>query len=165
MSGSAVGRTHIRVMQVSNRIIGLMAIFGGFAIIYGTLEFRDVPGQQFGSEFFPRITSVALVLTGICLAATKVTTPVVTIPDWFKDGRLFRAVSLPLCGLLWIFLAPELGFIFTTFLLVAVLILVLGGRLLSLVLVSSAITLVLYAVFGWLLRVPLPVGLIEYWFI
>ena len=52
-------------MQINDRIIGLLAILGGIAVIIGTLGFREIPGQQFGSAFFPRLLGGALILCGI----------------------------------------------------------------------------------------------------
>ena len=150
-------------MQFSNRIIGLVAILGAAAIVYGTLGFRAVPGQQFGSAFFPRITAGCLGLTGLALIVTSPPGPWVTVPDWMRSPQVVKAAALPLGGLAWVLAAPALGFILATFLLIFALILVAGGRALAGVAVAAVLTMILHAVFGVLLRIPLPFGLVEAW--
>ncbi|MBW4709748.1 tripartite tricarboxylate transporter TctB family protein [Roseobacter sp. YSTF-M11] len=151
-------------MQFSNRFIGIVAVIGAIAIVYGTFGFRAIPGQQFGSAFFPRITAGCLALVGVAMACGSPSGPWITLPDWMRSHRALRAAALPLGGITWVLLAPYLGFILATGLLILALVLVTGGRLLAGLGVAVGLSLLLHVIFSVLLRIPLPFGLVEGWF-
>lgn len=149
-------------MQLDDRLIGVLAIIGGIAVIAGTFDFREVPGQQFGSAFFPRIVGAALMFTGVTLfLSAKGDGPWITFPDWMKGRSAFSGIAVLAAGIFWLLAAPHLGFMGTTFLTMAALMLVAGGRLLTSLLISAGMTGLLHLVFGVLLRVPLPYGFLE----
>ncbi|NIA72074.1 tripartite tricarboxylate transporter TctB family protein [Pelagibius litoralis] len=152
-------------MQFSNRFIGIVAVVGAVAIVYGTFGFRAVPGQQFGSAFFPHITAACLALTGLAMILGPSTRPWFTLPDWMRSRRGLRAAALLAGGIAWVLLGPSLGFILTTFLLILALILLAGGRVLIGLGVAVGLTLLLHVIFGVLLRIPLPFGVVEGWLI
>ena len=148
-------------IQFNDRLIGALAVAGGAAVIAGTLGFRELPGQQFGSAFFPRIVGSALILTGFALIISAARVPWLLVSDLLR-GRAALQVACTLVAVIgWVLVSPVLGFIPATALIVFGLILVAGGRLLPAACTAVGTALLLYAVFGLLLRVPLPYGVIE----
>jgi len=148
-------------MQLNDRLIGLLALCGGVAVIAGTFGFRELPGQQFGSAFFPRIVGFALILTGLALATMPAGGPWLRWPDLLRGRAKWQVAAALLAVIAWVLLAPSLGFVATTFLLIWGLILVSGGRPLAAAVTALVMAAVLYAVFAVLLRVPLPLGAVE----
>lgn len=141
--------------------MGAIALMAAIGIVVGTFGFRSVPGQQFGSAFYPRIVAGGLAVLGIAFLFTGDRSAPATTAEWMRSSRAFKAVALPVGGLLWITLAPEIGFIATTFFLILALILILGGRLTAGIGVAAGLAFLLYCVFAVLLRVPLPHGVVE----
>lgn len=148
-------------MQLNDRLIGVLTLVGGAAVISGTFGFRELPGQQFGSAFFPRIIGGALILVGIMLMLSPVRGRWMTIPDMLKGTALLQVFMIITAVIAWVMIAPQFGFIATTTLLITALISLSGGRLIPAALIGVCMALLLYAVFAVLLRVPLPFGVIE----
>ncbi|MEM8569670.1 MAG: tripartite tricarboxylate transporter TctB family protein [Pseudomonadota bacterium] len=150
-------------MGFSNHIIGFAAVLGAAAIVAGTFGFREIPGQQFGSAFFPRITAGALALTGLALIVTSPGGPHVSLPTWVRTVERLRAAAIPIAGLLWVLAAPMFGFLLTTFVMIFALSMIAGGRLLTSLGVAAGVSAVLHVIFSSVLRIPLPFGVIERW--
>lgn len=148
-------------MQLNDRLIGVLAICGGAAVIAGTLGFRELPGQQYGSAFFPRILGGALILTGLALMISRAKGPWLRVPDLLRGTAKWQVAATLGAVIVWTVLSPYLGFIIATTLMIWALILLAGGRLVPAGLTAMFMACLLYAVFGVLLRVPLPFGAIE----
>ncbi|MGI9420059.1 MAG: tripartite tricarboxylate transporter TctB family protein [Geminicoccaceae bacterium] len=149
-------------MQLDDRLIGILAVIGGIAVIAGTFGFREVPGQQFGSAFFPRIVGSALMITGaVIFLSAKGGGPWIALPDWMRGRSAFSGIAVLAAGIFWLLTAPLLGFMATTFLTMAALMFLAGGRPLTSLLISAGMTALLHLIFAVLLRVPLPYGLLE----
>lgn len=148
-------------MQLNDRLIGALAVCGGMAVIAGTFGFRELPGQQFGSAFFPRIVGAALILTGLAMVAIRSDGPWVRLPDLLRGRARWQVAAALVAVIGWVIVSPFLGFIAATTLLIWALILVAGGRVIPAALTALVMAGLLYLVFGVLLRVPLPFGAIE----
>lgn len=148
-------------MQLNDRLIGVLTLVGGAAVIGGTFGFRELPGQQFGSAFFPRIIGGALILTGVLLMLAPVRDRWVVIPDMLRGRALMQVVLVFAAVIVWVVVSPVLGFLATTSGLIFALIMLSGGRFVPAALTGIGMAGVLYAVFALLLRVPLPFGAIE----
>jgi len=149
-------------MQLDDRLIGVLAVIGGIAVITGTFDLRDVPGQQFGSAFFPRIVGSALMITGAVLFwSAKGGGPWIALPDGMRGRSAYSGIAVLSAGVFWLLAAPHLGFMVTTFWTMAALMLLAGGRLLTSLVISAGMTILLHLIFATLLRVPLPFGFLE----
>lgn len=129
----------------------------------GTLHFREIPGMQFGSAFFPRILGAALILTGLALIGTAAKGTLIRLSDMVK-GRAGLQVLAVLVGVVaWVLVSPLLGFMAATALLISSLALLGGGRPLPSIGTGTGIgiAIFLFIFFGKLLRVPLPFGVFE----
>lgn len=148
-------------MQLNDRLIGALAVCGGIAVIAGTFGFRELPGQQFGSAFFPRIVGAALIMTGLVMVVIRTQEPWIRVPDLLRGRAKWQVAAALLAVVVWVVVSPLLGFIAATTLMIWALILVAGGRVIPAALTALVMAGLLYFVFGVLLRVPLPFGAIE----
>lgn len=149
------------IMLINLRIIGLLAVLGGIAVYVGTLGFREIPGQIFGSAFFPRILAGALILCGGALAARATPGDAISVGPMLRGWSGIKVVVVLASIIIWTSVAPALGFIPTTALLIAGLALLAGGSAVPSLATGSAVSIILYLIFGKMLRVPLPRGVIE----
>ena len=148
-------------MQINDRLIGALAIVGGVAVIAGTIGFRELPGQQFGSAFFPRIVGAAFILTGIAMILTGKSGAWLQLSDMVRGKAGLQVLSALLAVIAWVIISPHTGFIAATLVLIFVLILIAGGRVLPALATAAFMASLLYLIFGVMLRVPLPLGVIE----
>ncbi|GHA62849.1 tripartite tricarboxylate transporter TctB [Amylibacter ulvae] len=148
-------------MKINDRIIGGLTILGGLGVIAGTLEFREIPGQLFGSAFFPRILGVALILTGFVQTVTGANGALFQVNEILKGRSGLQVLAALAAIVIWVIISPALGFILTTACLIAALAMLAEGRLWPSIATGVVMSFILFFVFGKLLRVPLPYGLIE----
>lgn len=148
-------------MKFSDRWIGILAILGGLAIISGTFGFREVPGQQFGSGFFPRIVGGAAILTGLIQILIATPAPALRIAPELRSRDALLKLGVLGAVIFWLLAVNSLGFLLTTTIIAFALAVALGARPLPALAVSAGLSLLLHAIFGVLLRVPLPRGVIE----
>lgn len=149
------------LMKINDRIIGGIAILGGVSIIATTFGFREIPGQMFGSAFFPRILGSALIIIGATQAITGANGKPLTVSEILKGRSGFQVLAALIAVVLWVLISPLLGFILTTSSLIAGLAILANGRFWPSVLIGIVMSFILFFVFGKLLRVPLPYGIIE----
>lgn len=148
-------------MHINDRFIGLLAILGGIAIIAGTLGFRAIPGQQFGSAFFPQLLGGSLILCGVAFAANGSGGALLRISKILKGRSGLRVAAVLASVIGWVVVSPLLGFIVTTTLLIAALAVLAGGRVVPSAATGLGMAVVLFLIFGQLLRVPLPLSALE----
>lgn len=150
-------------MKLGDRWIGILAILGGLAIISGTFGFREVPGQQFGSGFFPRIVGGAAILTGLVQILIATPAPALRIAPELRSRDALLKLAVLAAVIFWLLTVNMLGFLLTTALVALALSLVLGARPLPALAVAAGLSVLLHVIFAVLLRVPLPRGVIEGW--
>ena len=148
-------------MRLGDRAIGALAILAGCAILYGTLGFREVPGQPIGSAFFPRIVGLAAIAAGAVQIAAAAGGPLLSLPGWTGLRGALSALAVVMAAVLWLALAGSLGFPATTAAVVAGLALVLGARPAPALATGAGVAAALHLVFAVALRVPLPRGPVE----
>lgn len=153
-------------MRFNDAVLGAVLI--GFAIV-AFLEartFPQVPGQNYGAALFPLIIAAALGFSGMLLVLSGARRwRVAPLADFGaaegRAGRFFN-VALVIATLVFYILTSEpLGFIPTAFIIVAVLLMRLRGRLLSSLAIAAATVFFVHLVFSRWLLVPLPWGVLE----
>lgn len=153
-------------MRFNDAILGIVLI--GFAALaaVGTLEFPQVPGQDYGSALFPRILCAGFAIGGLLLILSgwrnRATQPLLDTDDWARSpGHLFT-LALAVGGVLFYILVSDwLGFIPTAFLVAFTLMVRLRGRWISSFVIAAAVTAAIHQIFYGLLLVPLPWGVLE----
>ena len=153
-------------MRLNDAVLGIAFVIAGAAIVLQAQTFPAVPGQPYGSAFFPRLIGFGLCLVGTILIVQGVrarrTVPWATWPAWTRSHlSMARFAAVPLALVAYILLADPLGFIATSLILLTALQLLLRVRPLRAVAAAVIVTALIEVVFGMLLRVPLPRGIIE----
>ena len=153
-------------MKISDFISGLIFMIAGIGIALEAQSFPAIPGQPYGSTFFPTLIGIAMAIGGGILLVTAVIKnkiqPLVILPPWLKSKRGVGSILLVVFSLLfYMFLADTLGFSLTAFLLILVLQKWMGAKWIPACIIAAAATSSFYIIFSVLLRVPLPHGIIE----
>lgn len=146
-------------MHLSHRIIGILALLGGAGLIVGTLDFHALATQHFGAAFFPRLLGVALIFCGVLMVIVAPRSVAFRVTLTGRAG--LRSVALFASVPFWVLVSPVLGFIATTFLMMTALTMLAGAKILPAVTSGLGLSFLLFLIFGQLLRVPLPYGLLE----
>lgn len=149
-------------MVLRDSVIGLLVAGGGLAVILEAQTFPDVPGQQFGSSFFPTVIGAALLATGALMALLDLLKgggKWIQLPSFLFDRHAALSFLFVLSALIFYILASEyIGFDATVIAMTLGLMLWFGVRWRVAVPVSLVSTAVFHLIFGTLLRVPLPPG-------
>ena len=148
-------------MVRSNALVGGAAALLGAAVYWNTLSFPKLPDGTPGPSLFPQILSVLLVVSGLILILES------------RRSRTDEAVSyqgiaiLKAGGVLvgvaaYIVLVERLGFLLTSGLLLAGLMLMLNVRVRIAIPVAVVVAVGCVILFEKILRVPLPPGLLRF---
>jgi putative tricarboxylic transport membrane protein len=154
-------------MKVNDAVLGAVLVLFAAAMIWHTRTFPAMPGQDYGPALFPVLIGIAMIIAGAALIAGGIarrrTEPWFGGADWLRSRRHilnFMAIAGGL--LLYILISDRLGFVLTGGPLLFVwLVLLRGGRPLSALAISIAVTLAVDYAFTRLLLVPLPLGVLE----
>ena len=153
-------------MRLSDTITGCFFTVSGIAIVLHAQNFPSIPGQPYGSSFFPTLIGIAMALGGLVLASSAVikgkVMPLVRSPDWLRSPRAIASFLLVLIAMgFYMLTADRFGFCVTTFLIIFGLQVWMKAKWLSALCIAIAAAAIFYIVFAILLRVPLPYGLVE----
>ena len=159
-------------MKISDTVVGVGFVGAGAAIFAATLGFPRLDGGAPGPALFPRVLAVLMIGFGACLAfptalsrhtnppdATPVPTPVPAGP---RPGGVINALLVFAAIIVFMLVSPVLGFLLTTAAILLGLMWWLGTPLPRAAAAAVGLTLFVYVIFGKVLRVPLPLGLL--WF-
>lgn len=170
-------------MKVSDRVTGLMLIVLGALAYYGGSLLPPVPGQQVGPDVFPMVIGGALVACGVLImlgigrtfedeekVVTSETGEVVHAAQLEQERGLvagflnggWKVLTPPATLFFYYFASEKLGFWITATLMIFVLAWTQGAKpkwALGLAVVAPAFV---HLVFYKLLRVPLPIGLLQF---
>ncbi len=146
---------------------GIFLAFAIFAFAYaGT--FTPLPGIKYGPDLFPRVVATIMGLAGLAMIIGALRPvgrqPLFVIAGWARKPRSHLLIAAVLLSILFYILASaQLGFLLTGFLMLGGLLGATRGpsKLLSSAVTALAVSIIIYLLFVRLLRVPLPMGLIE----
>lgn len=156
--------------------IALGGVFaaGGLLILSQALTIHSMPGLPVGPGLFPTLTGAAMAFFGAVLVIQGwLTAPdedVPLLPEeasgeaavLYAPPKFFSPFVLGIlgCTLASIVLMPVLGFLITGLLFTFAVVLLSGGKLLPALIFSPIAAGVIYAIFAYGFRVPLPRGLV-----
>ena len=153
-------------MRVNDWVTGAVLLAFALALALWSQTFPPIPGQQYGAAVFPTLVAVGLAGCGILMIASGIRHggPAVAWADWARERHGVRNVVVTVAAILFYILAAErLGFILTMAPILLLMFRLLGvGWLLSIAL-AVVVTLAVQYLFGSLLYVPLPWGLLAPW--
>jgi putative tricarboxylic transport membrane protein len=153
-------------MRANDFVTGLILIVFATAMIAYTGTFPPFPGQKYGPALFPRILGSGMILCGVLLmlrgrrllAAGE---PMFGLDPVYRQGRAAIASLAIVVAILFYALASNaLGFVPTAFILLLSLLLLYGTRPVTALIIAIVAVLFMDWFFGWMFRVPLPLGLL-----
>jgi putative tricarboxylic transport membrane protein len=153
-------------MRVNDLISGALIIVLAAVMIAYTTTFPPFPGQKYGPSLFPRIIGGGLILCGILLMLRgrrqlAAGAELAGIDDAYKPVKGWASVVMIL-GVItgYIAFSTSLGFVPVAVVGVLALLWWFGVSLPRAALISLIAVLVVDWFFGWLFRVPLPIGIL-----
>lgn len=150
-------------MRLDDRLTGALLVLLGIAVAIAARGIPAVPGTTFGPDLLPTIIGVALAVCGgvICLGGVRAAAPGpwLDLSDW-------RGRTCGIIGAVWaiggtilgVVYLQAIGFPLFAFGFALPLMLLMGAKPLVSAVVSAVVALVAFAIFSYLLLVPLPVG-------
>jgi len=138
---------------MSDRVAGaLLALFAGW---YGweANSYRTAFGDPMGPALFPEALAVPLGLLGLYLLARPDPDP-----EWSSGRYLLAQVTTIALLVVYALVLQPVGFIPATAVLAGLLAFFLGARPARAAISGVAVSLIFYALFDWLLEIPLPPG-------
>lgn len=155
-------------MHINDAILGVITIAVSIFIIAVARTFPALPGVPYGPGLFPTIIAGCMSLGGVVLIIKGIRqfpqSGWLTLDPWAKTLRSYFTLGLIFAALLfYILFSDTLGFIITSALILAALLLWTRGleRLLSSLIISVSFSVVIYLVFVKFMRVPLPPGMMQ----
>lgn len=153
-------------MLNADRIGGLLLSGLGIACIAASIQLPRIPGQPVGPAVFPIVVGVAL-----CLCAVLILLSAGAVPEEEMIGddlpaqyspamAALRLLLPPVILVLYVLAIEPLGFLIAGFSVIMATAVLLGGRMIYAVPLAAVMTVAIHSVFGTLLRVPLPDGLL-----
>ncbi len=153
-------------MRVNDLISGALLILLAAAMVAYTATFPPFPGQKYGPSLFPRILGGGIVICGLLLLLRgrrqlAAGAPLAAIDDAYRPVRGWASVAMILGVILgYILFSDAIGFVPVAFLGVSALLWWFGVGLIRAMVIAAVAILVVDWFFGWLFRVPLPIGLL-----
>jgi putative tricarboxylic transport membrane protein len=152
-------------MRLHDGLIGAGFALAGAAVFAATLRFPRLEDGAPGPALFPQILAVLMVLAGIVviLQGRRRSGEGVPAPERVRArSGITNALAVFATIIAFMVVAPVLGFLITSAAILFGLMWRLGASVARAALASVGLTLFVYVIFGKVLRVPLPLGLL--WF-
>jgi len=158
----------MRMTRLWDALIGAGFALAGAAVFLTTLGFPRQDDGAPGPALFPRVLAVLMIVFGASLTVSRLAGRGAAAagesaagPAVARQGTVNALLVFAAIVFFMVASAP-LGFLITGGLILAGLMWRLGAPLVQAVPVSVGVTLFIYVIFGKILRVPLPLGLL--WF-
>ncbi len=151
-------------MRLSDTVVGAGFAAAGALIVGGTLGYPTLEGGHPGPALFPRIVGSLMAIAGALLAASGARARDASEPVAWRRLHRSRGFVDALCVLGavagYMVVVERLGFLLSAALLLFLLMWRLRVRPLRALAVAAGLSALVHLLFGKLLRVPLPPGLL-----
>jgi putative tricarboxylic transport membrane protein len=150
-------------MRLNDALLGLLLVVLAGAIAWRAQFFPAVPGQTIGASAFPTLIAAGFAFCGVVLIVSglRERAPAVIWSDWTQEPRAILNVLATIGAVVFYLLAARtLGFIPTTFLILLALQRLFGVGWAATLSVAILVPIGMQYVFGKMLLVPLPWGLL-----
>jgi putative tricarboxylic transport membrane protein len=153
-------------MRVNDLVSGALLIALAAAMIAYTATFPPFPGQKYGPSLFPRILGGGLIACGVLLMLRgrrqlAAGAALADVDAAYRPVRGWASVAVILGVILgYVLLSDLAGFLPTAFVGVLAMLWWFGVGLGRAVVIAAAAVLSVDWFFGWMFRVPLPLGLL-----
>jgi putative tricarboxylic transport membrane protein len=150
-------------MRLNDALLGLILLVFAGALGFVARGFPAVPGQDYGASAFPTLIAAGFAGCGLALIASglRARAPLVIWQDWVRSriGRI-NVLAIVAAVVFYVAAADVLGFVLTAGLILLVLLRLFGVGWGLTAAVSIVTPLAMQYLFGSLLLVPLPWGLL-----
>lgn len=153
-------------MRANDLVTGLILIVFATAMIAYTGTFPPFPGQKYGPALFPRILGAGMILCGVLLMLRgrrllASGEPMFSLDPVYRSPKVAVASGAIVAAIIFYALASGvLGFVITATLVLLGLLLLYGVSPVRAVVIAIVAVLFMDWFFGWMFRVPLPLGLL-----
>jgi len=153
-------------MRIDDRLFGALICLLGIVVVRHSAGFPGIPGQYYGPALFPTVigwgfVACGLVMAGAGLRRAGLRGALLAFPDWFASPRGLMSVAVMLGAIAaFVRLGDLIGFQILSFATLSLLYLIAGRSLARSVGAALLVTVLMELLFGKLLRVPLPRGLL-----
>ena len=157
-------------MKLHDSLCGAVLFALAVFIFAYALTIPPMPGQQYGADVFPRLVAIGLGGFSLMLVyrgwkSSPAGTPWLAVAPWARDprtrGNFILAFVLTIA---YVLLDEEIGFIPLGIVILMILFIRQGVSWRKGAIVAVATVIITQVLFGNLLRVPLPRGLLTGWF-
>ena len=155
-------------MRINDAIVGALCLVFGLAVVAAAQTFPPMHGQPYGASTFPTLIGAGFAVLGLFLIVTGVgswrETAGVTLTEWGRSPAAWLRLAL-MIGLVlaYILFSKDLGFLIAGAAVLFGMLLTFRTHPLTALAVAVAAVIVVQQVFGEVLRVPLPRGLLTEW--
>jgi putative tricarboxylic transport membrane protein len=152
-------------MRLNDGLLGLLLLLVAAAMAYASSGFPAVPGQQYGASAFPTIIALGFGGCGVSLIASSLRTrdaPWLEWSEWARSPRgRINVLATVAAIVFYVVAARTLGFMPTMALILLVLLRLFGVGWTWTLLLAVAAPVAMQYLFGRLLLVPLPWGVLS----
>jgi len=150
-------------MRLNDAVLGVLLLAMGATLAYASSGFPAIRGQPYGANVFPTLVAIGFALCGVILvfSGLRQRRPAIEWADWARERHGVRNVLIVIGGVIfYILFSRRLGFLFTMGPLLLVLLRLFDVGWIMSIVVAVIVSLVILYVFGSLLYVPLPWGVL-----
>lgn len=155
-------------MRINDAILGIIIIILSSLVIFESRSFPALPGVPYGPGLFPTIIACFMIVGGVILIFKGIKKLPITgwyeLEEWARKRNTYFTLGIIFSVLLfYILFSEKLGFILTSILILSSMLLWTRGRkqFLSSVCISVFFSLIIFILFGKLMRIPLPIGFMQ----
>lgn len=147
---------------MKNYIVGISGLSLSLYVYFASKSFERVgSGLANNPAYYPRILAIVLAFLSLILFIDSLKKRAKV--SFHVDTELMRNLSLFLAALLiYILLLKPVGFVLTTIAFIICMTWFLGGTRKQAVIASIPMSLIVYIVFSFILKVPLPKGILPF---
>ncbi|MCV0380357.1 tripartite tricarboxylate transporter TctB family protein [Nitratireductor sp.] len=150
-------------MRMNDAVIGGIFVLLSVLILFAVRGFPTLPDQPYGPGTFPTIIASVMMVGGLALIWSGVRShaPLLVIADWMRgSATLHRMAWVPGFVVAYIYLSKPIGFPLLVPVLLGAFLTVTTGKPVRAAIIALLGTGALWLLFAYLLRVPLPLGLL-----
>ena len=153
-------------MRLNDAATGAVLLLFAAALAIWSQSFPPIPGQQYGAAVFPTLVAFGLAGCGALMIVSGIRQggPIVAWADWARERHGVRNVAVTVAAVLFYIVAADtLGFLPTMALILLIMFRLLGVGWLAAIALAVGVALFVQYLFGSLLYVPLPWGVLAPW--
>ena len=150
-------------MRLNDAVLGVILLVIGATLAYASRSCPSVRGQQYGADVFPTLVAVGFALCGVILVISglRQRRPALGWADWARERHGVRNVLIVIGGVVfYIIFSRQLGFLLTMGPLLLVLLRLFDVGWIMSIILAVIVSLGILYIFGSLLYVPLPWGVL-----